>query len=173
MTSSSDWWGIPGGNSDAPMGLDDLDLEGRTLAMTRREDQLQTEAEELQQRQATLEQLVRDGYGEGTAERGAVVVRVDANRRVTDIQLTPKALHLGSVEKLRQALLDAIDGACDDIAAKLGGAAGLDARFSPLDAFIEAIPEVAAVLPESLRHPPKPPRPDPAPAAEDPEEDDR
>lgn len=172
MTSLSDWLGTSDHSGVSMMGLDGHDLESQTLAMTRRAEQLQTESELLDDQLGELSKLVKDGVGEGTAERGAVTVRVDANHRVTDIQLTPKAIHLGSTERLRKALLDALDAACDDISGQLEEVTGIKGPFSPLDSFIESIPEVAAVLPEDLRRPPKKPRPEQAAAANADQEND-
>ncbi len=160
MTSSNDWWGASTDAGTPLMGLDDHDLDDRTIALAHREEDLERAGELLDEATERAAALVTDGVGEGTAERGAVLVRVDAQHRLTDLQLTPKAIHLGSTARLREAVLDAYDAACRDISEQLARATGIDATFSPLDAFIEAIPEVAAVLPESLRHPPKPSRRD-------------
>ena len=154
MTTSADWWGTSEGTAVPTMGLDDLDLENRTLELARREEDLQAESEDLDERLSAATAIAADGYGEGKAARGAVTVRVDSQQRVIDIQLTPRALHMGSTEGLREALLDAIDAACDDMAQKLAEAGGVPRDFSPIQSFIEAIPEVAAVLPAALRTPP-------------------
>ncbi len=169
MTSSSDWWGAPSGGTPL-MGLADLDLESRTNDLDQRQQELRRESDDLDERTARTTEVVTEGFGEGTAERGAVTVRVDAQHRLTDLQLTPKAMHLGSTERLREAVLDAYDAACQDMARQFSEATGLQGPFSPLDAFIAAIPEVAAVLPGSLRQPP--PRERPEAVTAEPDEDE-
>lgn len=162
MTSMSDWWGTSTAAGIPLMGLDDRDLENRTFELERRAEDLQSESESLAERLDRATELMKQGSGEGSAERGAVTVRVDAQYRLTDIQLTAKSMHLPSTARLREAILDAFDAACTDMTEQLSRATGLKGPYSPLDAFIEAIPEVAAVLPDELRHPPKPSHPEPA-----------
>jgi hypothetical protein len=168
VTSLSDWLGTSGGTGcghglDGPISTP----YPRTGSPGRRPGVAGRAADD------QLERVTgsQDGIGEGTSERGAVTVRVDAQHRVVDILLTPKAIHLGSTDRLRTALLDAVDAACADITGRLTKASGTGARFSPLDAFIEAIPEVSAVLPQQLRNPPPRPRP-PAPGDRDSPDDE-
>lgn len=171
MTSLSDWLGTSDGTGVPAMGLDVTDLDDRTLEQARRADDLESAGRAADDQLERVTELTQDGIGEGTSERGAVTVRVDAQHRVVDILLTPKAIHLGSTDRLRTALLDAVDAACADITGRLTKASGTGARFSPLDAFIEAIPEVSAVLPQQLRNPPPRPRP-PAPGDRDSPDDE-
>jgi len=171
VTSLSDWLGTSDGIGVPAMGLDVTDLDDRTLEQARRADDLESAGRAADDQLERVTELTQDGIGEGTSERGAVTVRVDAQHRVVDILLTPKAIHLGSTDRLRTALLDAVDAACADITGRLTKASGTGARFSPLDAFIEAIPEVSAVLPQQLRNPPPRPRP-PAPGDRDSPDDE-
>ncbi len=115
-----------------------------------------------------LKTALTETRGEGEAESGAVKVTVDAQNRVVDIELTPKALRLGSTDRLRTALLDACDAAVADVASKMREVAGVDDDGDPMEAFFEGLPEIKALMPLSLRAPRKAARPDPA----EPEEND-
>jgi DNA-binding protein YbaB len=161
MSSFSDWIGAQD-LRDASMGLDDPALADRTAALQSRNDKLLAESERLDKTLDDLRTALTKTRGEGEAESGAVRVTVDAQNRVVDIELTPKALRLGSTDRLRTALLDACDAAVADVAARMREATGVDEDQDPMDAFFDGLPEVKALMPLSLRLPRKAPRPDPA-----------
>ncbi|MGV8850056.1 MAG: YbaB/EbfC family nucleoid-associated protein [Propionibacteriaceae bacterium] len=167
MSSFSDWIGAHD-LRDASMGLDDPALAERTAALESRNDVLLTESERLDRNLDDLKTALAGTQGEGEAESGAVKVTVDAQNRVIDIELTPKALRLGSTDRLRTALLDACDAAVADVASKLREATGVDQDGDPLDAFFDGLPEIKALMPLSVRAPRRAARPDPA----EPEEND-
>jgi DNA-binding protein YbaB len=167
MSSFSDWIGAQD-LRDASMGLDDPALADRTAALESRNDVLLAQSERLDRTLEDLKTALKETRGEGEAEAGAVKVTVDAQNRVVDIELTPKALRLGSTDRLRTALLDACDAAVVDVASKMREAAGVDDDGDPMEAFFEGLPEIKALMPLSLRAPRKAPRPDPA----EPEEND-
>lgn len=90
--------------------------------------------------------------GHGKAEKGAVSVTVDASGRLTDIDFTPAALRLGSIDRLREAILDAAGDAVDDATTqylKLTGV-GADGIPDPLGDFLGGMPEVTEMLPSEL-----------------------
>jgi DNA-binding protein YbaB len=167
MSSFSDWIGAQD-LRDASMGLDDPALADRTAALESRNDVLLAESERLDKTLAELKTALQETRGEGEAESGAVKVTVDAQNRVVDIELTPKALRLGSTDRLRTALLDACDAAVADVASKMREATGVDEDRDPMDAFFDGLPEIRALMPLSLRVPRQAQRPDPA----EPEEND-
>lgn len=167
MSSFSDWIGAQD-LRDASMGLDDPSLADRTAALTSRNDVLLAESERLDRTLAELKTALKETRGEGEAESGAVKVTVDAQNRVVDIELKPKALRLGSTDRLRTALLDACDAAVADVASKMREATGVDQDQDPMDAFFDGLPEIKALMPLSVRAPRQAARPDPA----EPEEND-
>lgn len=165
MSSFSDWIGAQD-LRDASMGLDDPALADRTAALESRNDVLLAESERLDKTLAELKTALKETRGEGEAEAGAVKVTVDAQNRLVDIELTPKALRLGSTDRLRTALLDACDVAVADVASKMREATGVDEDRDPMDAFFDGLPEIRALMPLSLRVPRQAARPDPAEAEE-------
>ncbi|HSN44267.1 MAG TPA: YbaB/EbfC family nucleoid-associated protein [Propionibacteriaceae bacterium] len=167
MSSFSDWIGAQD-LRDASMGLDDPALADRTAALVSRNEVLLAESERLDKTLADLKTALTETRGEGEAESGAVKVIVDAQNRVVDIVLTPKALRLGSTDRLRAALLEACDAAVADAASTLREATGVDEDRDPMDAFFDGLPEIKALMPLAVRVPRQAPRPDPA----DPEEND-
>lgn len=165
MSSYSDWIGAQD-LRDASMGLADPALEDRTAALAARKDVLLAESERLDEMLAELTKALKDTRGEGESESGAVKVTVDAQNRVVDIALTPKALRLGSTDRLRAALLDACDAAVADVAEKLHETTGVDSDRDVMEAFFEGVPEIKALMPLSVRVPPQAPRPDPVDSEE-------
>jgi DNA-binding protein YbaB len=161
MSSFSDWIGAQD-LRDASMGLDDPALADRTAALISRNDVLLAESERLDTTLNDLRTALADTRGEGEAESGAVKVVVDAQNRVVDIELTPKALRLGSTDRLRSALLDACDAAVADVASRMRAATGVDEDLDPMDAFFHGLPEIKALMPFSVRAPRQAARPDPA-----------
>ena len=165
MSSFSDWIGAQD-LRDTSMGLDDPALADRTAALQSRNDVLLAESERLDKTLDDLRTALSETRGEGEAESGAVKVTVDAQNRVVDIELTPKALRLGSTDRLRTALLDACDAAVADVASTMREAAGVDEDQDPMDAFFDGLPEIKALMPTSVRVPRQAARPDPADAEE-------
>ncbi len=164
---SMDWLGADQ-QSVVPAMIDGRDVEERTLEHQRRREDLETDGERIDKATDRVTELLESGTFEGTAERGSVTVVVDAQGRLVDVRLTPRAIHLGSTERVRAAILDAYDDALQTVADRLEEESGTTVPFSPLDAFIDAIPEVREMLPHELRHPPRLARPEPP----DPEPDD-
>ena len=165
MSSFSDWIGAQD-LRDASMGLDDPALADRTAALESRNDTLLAESERLDRTLEDLRTALVETRGEGEAESGAVKVTVDAQNRVVDIELTPKALRLGSTDRLRTALLDACDAAVADVASKIRETTGVDEDQDPMEAFFDGLPEIKALMPLSVRAPRQATRPDPAEAEE-------
>lgn len=167
MSSFSDWIGAQD-LRDASMGLDDPALADRTAALVSRNEVLLAESERLDKTLADLKTALMETRGEGEAESGAVKVTVDAQNRVVDIVLTPKALRLGSTDRLRAALLEACDAAVAAVASTMREATGVDEDRDPMDAFFDGLPEIKALMPLAVRVPRQAARPDLA----DPEEND-
>lgn len=167
MSSFSDWIGAQD-LRDASMGLDGPALADRTAALQSRNDMLLAESERLDKTLEDLKRALTETRGHGEAESGAIKVTVDAQNRVIDIELTPKALRLGSTDRLRTALLDACDAAVADVASTMREATGVDQDQDPMDAFFDGLPEIKALMPPSLRMPRQALRPEPA----EPEESD-
>lgn len=156
MSSFSEWIGAQDLRG-ASMGLDDPSLDDRTAALQRRAEELVTRSEKLDEALAATRKALADARGVGESEAGAVKVTVDAQNRVVDISLTAKAMRLPSTDRLSNALLSACDAAVADVAAKLRAAAGVAPEDDPLEAFFSGIPEIEAVMPLSIRQPPRHP----------------
>src|SRR5690606_1505985 len=125
------------------------DLEHVTARLRRTEADLVAEYE----RNAAMLAKIGTGaskiVGRGSAAEEAVVVETDHANRMTDIQLDPRALRLGSIDALQRAILAAYTAATED-AAEQRAEAGLglpDPR--PVQSLIEEMPEAAALLPSS------------------------
>ena len=160
MTTSSFSEWLESARGPSTMGLDDHHLDDRTMELKRREEDLLSEQESLDRSLAKTMKVWREATGTGEAENGAVTVVVDAQNRVVDIKITPRALRLGSIQNLRKALLDACESAVADVQKQLDEAGGVDPGDDPLAGLLSSMPEVAAVLPYDLRHPPARPRPE-------------
>lgn len=172
MSSFSDWMAATGGSSG--MGLDDPHLDDRTLELQRRHDDLLAEGRRLDKALTDALTAWREATGTGEAEGGAVKVVVDAQNRLVDVILSPRALRLGSTDRLRTALLDANALAVADVAQQVRTATGLADDADPLTGFLESMPEVTAVLPYEVRNPQPRDRPDPPqPEKEDDDARDR
>lgn len=156
MSSLSEWIGAQDLRG-ASMGLDDPSLDDRTAALQRRAEELVTRSEKLDEALAATRKALVDARGVGESEGGAIKITVDAQNRVVDISLTAKAMRLPSTDRLSNALLSACDAAVADVATKLRAAAGVAPEDDPLDAFFSGIPEIEAVMPLSIRQPPRRP----------------
>ncbi|WP_229115938.1 YbaB/EbfC family nucleoid-associated protein [Parenemella sanctibonifatiensis] len=125
---------------------------------------LETMARDLGQRQETLrkeyaastDQLrellaaVGEIEGQGYAEDGAVRATVDAQNRIVDLELSPEALRLGSIERLRNAIVDALDFAYAHAQQQIREAGGMLGDDDPVQAYLDVMPEVATVLPRGF-----------------------
>ncbi len=152
MSSSFSEW-MAGAAGPSAMGLDDPQLEDRTLELKRREEELMTERERADRAWAETVKVWTEATGTGRVEDGAVTVVVDAQNRVVDIELTPQAVRLGSIQNLRRALLEACDEAVADVQRQLAQAAGVEVGEDPVAELLKLVPEIAEVLPYELRHP--------------------
>lgn len=103
--------------------------------------------------------------GRGEAAEGAVIVETDSDNRMTDLHLDPRALRLGSIENLRQAILDAYGAAVDDVAGQVQDAGFGDLEPDAVRAMLDSMPELTAIVPESVWQRYLDPEPDP-PAAD-------
>lgn len=130
-------------SSEAGNPLDRVpDLDLATAELAYREERLRQEYERnARLLDATAEQAAGT-VGIGRAEDGAVTITVDANQRVTGVALDPRAMRLGSVGRLEQAILTACQAAEDDAARQLGRAAG-----DPMRQFLDSMPEMRQLLP--------------------------
>ena len=152
MSSFSEWIGAQELRG-ASMGLNDPSLDDRTAALRRRAGTLLSESYVLDDALARTRTALTETRGVGEAEAGSVTVTVDAQNRVVDIALTAKAMRLPSTDRLRKALLTACDAAVADVSKKVREAAGVDPDADPLEAFFTGLPEIADLLPASLRGP--------------------
>ena len=152
MSSLSEWIGAQDLRG-ASMGLDDPSVDDRTAALAKREDELLTHSEKLDEALAATRKALSDARGVGEAESGAVKVTVDAQNRVVDISLTAKAMRLPSTDRLSKALQSACDAAVADVSKQLREAAGVAQDVDPLAAFFADVPEIEALMPLSVRHP--------------------
>ena len=112
---------------------------------------------ELTQRAATLDREYRDVTealdaitadieavsGTGTAEDGAVEVIMDGTGRISAVHLDPRALRLGSIGRLEEAIVAAAGAAADDLAQRLDDGLG-----DPVRELYAAMPELSAMLGE-------------------------
>lgn len=89
-------------------------------------------------------------FGRGEAADGAVVVEADADNRLTDLQLDPRALRLGSIENLRQAIMEAYEAALDDVADQVRDAGFGDLEPGTVRGMLDSIPELTRIVPESV-----------------------
>lgn len=124
------------------------DLDHTTDRLRQREQTLLAEHE----RNAAALAAIRseDGLtGRGEAADGAVVVETDADNRMTDLQLDPRALRLGSIDNLRKAILDAYTAAAADVADRVSDAGFGDLEPDAVRAMLDSMPELTAILPES------------------------
>lgn len=142
----------------------DLDLVMSDLGQ--REEALRREYEQNERLIAETERQVEQAIGTGSAEDGAVQVRADATGRVVEVDLEPRALRLGSIGRLEQAIKTACNAATEAATTKLAGTAS-----DPLKEFFDSMPEVTALLgadsfaayvePVLPASPPSPPPPPP------------
>lgn len=154
MSSLSEWIGAQDLRGSS-MGLDDPSIDDHTTALQRRGEVLVTRSEELDDALAATRKALAEARGVGESESGAVKVTVDAQNRVVDISLTAKAMRLPSADRLSRALLSACDAAVADVARAVRESAGVAEDGDPLDAFFEGIPEIEAIMPLSVRQPPR------------------
>lgn len=87
--------------------------------------------------------------GHGEAESGLVKVTVDGGGRLKDIEFAPTIMKVGSVGRLREAVLDAAADAVDDAMGKVRELSGADSDGipDPLGEFLGRMPEVTRLLP--------------------------
>lgn len=90
--------------------------------------------------------------GHGEAEKGIVKVTVDSGGRLKDLVFAQAALKLGSIGRLREAVLDASADAVDDAMRQVREASGVgpDGMPDPLGDFLGRMPEVTQMLPPEL-----------------------
>ncbi|MGJ3508193.1 YbaB/EbfC family nucleoid-associated protein [Enemella sp. A6] len=134
-------------------------LEASIQDLARREELLTREYEENARTLASLLTEGADTQGVGEAADGAIVATVDADHRLVDLVLEPPALRLGSIQRLRDELMFAVNSAIDDLAEQRS-ATGADIDPDVVGALLDRMPEVTALLPEKLqeqlRTPPAP-----------------
>jgi DNA-binding protein YbaB len=152
MSSLSEWIGAQDLRG-ASMGLDDPSVDDRTAALAKRQEELLSQSEKLDEALAATRKALSDARGVGEAESGAVKVTVDAQNRVVDIALTAKAMRLPSTDRLSKALQSACDAAVADVSEQLREAAGVAQGVDPLDGFFANVPEIEALMPLSVRQP--------------------
>ncbi|SDD14661.1 YbaB/EbfC family nucleoid-associated protein [Auraticoccus monumenti] len=133
----------------------DADLDHQVGQLRRRREELDRELDDHRRHlDATLEAL-RTVRGRGAAEDDAVVVVVDARNQVVDLQLEPRAMHLGSIARLRQALLTAHRRASADAAEQLREAGAREGDDTdPVTRLVDLMPEVVAHVGADLLAPP-------------------
>ena len=126
------------------------DLDHTTERLQRTEQDLLAEYERNAALLATIGTGAEQVTGRGSAADGAVVVETDAANRMTDLELDPRALRLGSIANLRRAILDAYEAAAEDAASQVtaAGLGGVDPE--PLRGLLEAMPEVSGLLPDRV-----------------------
>ena len=154
MSSLSEWIGAQDLRG-ASMGLDDAAIDDRTVALGKRQEVLMTRSEKLDAVVAATQKALVEARGVGESESGAIKVTVDAQNRVVDIALTAKAMRLPSTDRLRRALLTACEAAVADVATKLRDASGGAPDGDPLGALFSGMPEIEALMPLSVRQPPR------------------
>lgn len=120
-------------------------------ALQRRSEELMQEYERNQRTLADTLAASADVRGTGDAEDGAVTVVLDADHRLLELELDPRALRLGSIGALEQAIKDAFDAASDDVQRQLKEAGrGGEPDDDPVRSFLDRMPEINALLPEGL-----------------------
>lgn len=130
-------------SSEAGDPLDRVpDLDLATAELAQREERLRQEYERNERLLAVTAERAADTVGTGRAEDGAVTITVDANQRIVGVALEPRALRLGSIGRLEQAILTACQAAEDDVAHRLGRSIG-----DPIRQFLESMPELRQLLP--------------------------
>jgi len=125
------------------------DLDHTTSRLRQREQELIAEHERNAAALAAMGS-VDELTGWGEAADGAVTVRTDADNRMVDLQLDPRALRLGSIENLRQAILDAYSAAVDDVSGQVTDAGFGDVDPDTLRAMLDSMPELTSIMPESV-----------------------
>lgn len=135
----------------------DADLDHQVGQLRRRREQLDRELDDHRRHLDATLQAVRTVRGRGSAEDDGVVVVVDARNHLVDLELEPRALHLGSIARLRQALLTAHRRACADAAEQLHAAGALEGDGAdPATRLADLMPEVVAHVGADLLAPPDP-----------------
>lgn len=125
------------------------DLQHVTARLRRTEEDLLAEYERNAAMLATIGTGSRTVVGRGSAADAAVVVETDHANRMTDIELDPRALRLGSLGALQRAILAAYTAATED-AAEQRAEAGLGMPDpNPVRSLIDEMPEVAEILPQT------------------------
>lgn len=152
--SSSALTGFGAGLAAADVPADTLldntgELDHTTARLQQREEQLLAEYERNAAMLAALGPGGTDVLGHGAGADGAVVAQVDATNRLVDLYLDPKALRLGSIEALRQAILTACQQAADDVSEQLNQAGREAAPPEAVRALLDSMPELTDLLPES------------------------
>lgn len=125
-------------------------IEASIQDLTRRQELLTREFEENQQLLVDALAASTDVQGQGIAAEGAIVVTVGPDHRLIDLVLEPPALRLGSIQRLRDELMDAVNAAIDDADAQLRAAGGREATNDAVGSLLDRMPEVTALLPTSL-----------------------
>ncbi|NLT31093.1 MAG: YbaB/EbfC family nucleoid-associated protein [Propionibacterium sp.] len=143
-------------------------LEAGIQDLSRREELLIREYENNARTLTELLSADTDLMGVGRGADGAIVATVDTDHRLVDLVLEPPALRLGSIQRLRDELVVAVNSAIDDLTEQRQAAGGAATDPDVVGTFLDRIPEVTALLGEKLterlRTPPAPP---PAPTRPD------
>lgn len=130
--------------SPTPQPADQLE------ALQRRSELLMQEYERNQRTLADTLAATADVRGSGEAEDGAVTVVLDADNQLVDLELDPRALRLGSIGALQQAIKDAFTDASDDVRRQLQEAGSGGEEDDPVRSFLARMPEIDALLPDRL-----------------------
>lgn len=125
-------------------------IEASIQDLARRQELLTREYEQNAQLIADALAATTDVQGQGVAGEGSIVVTVGADHRLIDLVLEPPALRLGSIQRLRDELKDAVNAAIEDADAQLRAAGGREPTQDAVASLLDRMPEVTALLPPSL-----------------------
>lgn len=126
------------------------DAADHLQALERRSELLMQEYERNQRTLAESLDATAEVRGTGDAEDGAVTVVLAADHQLIDLELDPRALRLGSISALQQAIKDAFADASDDVRRQLHEAGNVGEEADPVRSFLARMPEIDALLPDGL-----------------------
>lgn len=118
--------------------------------LSRREELL---IREYEQNAELLAEALAEGAearGVGRGADGAIVATVDTDHRLVDLVLEPPALRLGSIGRLRDELVHAVNAAIDDLAEQRRTAGAGTPDPDVIGTFMDRMPEITGLLPDSL-----------------------